>query len=381
MDLRSRAASLYPYLPLIIAILLGIFLGVVLGYWLPGPQLSPRGTGIALPPGVNQSPGGTIVDSSRQSPTVNIAQSVSPAVVGITGTEEPDFFSRSGEERAGSGVIFDAQNGFIVTNNHVVQGVKTLTVTLADGREIGAEMVGRDPRTDLAVLKINAAGLTAATFGDSDSVSVGETAVAIGNPMGMKFARSVTVGVISGLNRQLTTDEGNAFNLIQTDAAINPGNSGGALVNSRGEVIGINTVKITIPGFEGMGFAIPINQAKTVIASLVQDKGVVRPALGVRILGEVTSEGAASQGLPVDYGVVVEVHPGSGAEKAGIKNNDIIVSISGVACRTAAELQREVLKHQVGEEVLVKVYRLQKTRLLQSYQEFDLTVKLGQLGE
>ncbi|NPV91934.1 MAG: PDZ domain-containing protein [Firmicutes bacterium] len=377
MDLPGRFYRYYRYLPLIVVIILGVLLGIGLSHWLPGPQHRAPGTGISLPPGVGPTAPGT---GDSNLPTVNIAQAVSPAVVGITGAEEPGLFSRTGGERSGSGVIFDAQNGLVVTNNHVVQGVKSLTVTLADGREVGAELVGRDPRTDLAVLRLSAPNLVAANFGDSDAVSVGETAIAIGNPLGMKFARSVTVGVISGLNRQLATDEGNAFNLIQTDAAINPGNSGGALVNARGQVIGINTIKITIPGFEGMGFAIPINQVKNVIASLVQEQKVVRPALGVRIIGEVTSEGAASQGLPVDYGVAVDPRPGSPADKAGLESGDIIVAIEGIACRTAAELQREVLNHRVGDPVRLKIIRIQGKTRKNQFQEMDVTVQLGQLS-
>lgn len=371
---------LVPYLPFVVVALLGALLGIGISRVLPGPQLKLPGEGVSLPPEFyTPAPEKATGEALSTTPTVNIAQTVSPAVVGITGTSSNRLFSRTGEERSGSGVIFDAENGYIVTNNHVVEGASTLLVTLADGRELAAELIGRDPRTDLAVLKVNAPNLVAARFGDSSLLSVGELAVAIGNPMGMRFARSVTVGVISGLNRQLTTDEGNNFRLIQTDAAINPGNSGGALVNARGEVIGINTVKIAMPGFEGMGFAIPINQVKSVISSLVQEKKVVRPALGVRIQGEVTAEGASYYQLPVDYGVVVQVHAGSAADQAGVKSGDIITAVDGVPCRTAAELHGEISKHQVGDEVKLRLIRKRAVGLRWQYEEMEVPVRLGAL--
>jgi serine protease Do len=203
--------------------------------------------------------------------------------------------------------------------------------------------------------------------------------VAIGNPLGIKFARSVTVGVISGLNRQLTTEEGNAYQLIQTDAAINPGNSGGALVNVKGEVIGINTVKIAIPGFEGMGFAIPINQVKTVIDSLVKEKQIVRPALGVKLVGEVTAESAAYYQLPVDYGVVIEVHRSGPADKAGLLDLDIIVAADEQMIQTATELHSLIAQHQVGDTVSLKIIR-QSSPSGNQYQELTIPVTLGRLS-
>jgi len=371
---------LLPYLPVVAAVILGALLGIGISRLLPGPQLKLPGERVSLPPDFYVTPleksSGEVLSST---PAVSIAQTVSPAVVGITCTSSSRFFSRTGEESSGSGVIFDADNGYIVTNNHVVEGASSILVTLADGREVTAALVGRDPRTDLAVLKINAPNLVAARFGDSSLLNVGELAVAIGNPMGMRFARSVTAGVISGLNRQLTTDEGSNFSLIQTDAAINPGNSGGALVNARGEVIGINTIKIAMPGFEGMGFAIPINQVKSVIASLVQTQKVVRPALGVRIQGEVTAEGASYYQLPADYGVVVEVHAGSAADKAGIKSGDIIIAVDGTPCRTAADLHGVISGHKVGDEVKVRLIRRRAAGLRWQYEEMEVPVRLGAL--
>ena len=365
--------------------LLGIVVLIAIGsglfrLWF-GPQMKP-GVNLANPdlmerPGLITGIPESGIENSN--PVVSIAQAISPAVVGITGVEEPGLLSRTGEEMTGSGVIFDASNGYIVTNNHVVQGSTRILVTLADGRELTAQLVGRDPHTDLAVLQIQAPNLVAVNFGDSDRIAVGETAVAIGNPLGMRFARSVTVGVISGLNRQLVTDEGYAYKLIQTDAAINPGNSGGALANAKGEIIGINTVKIAIPGFEGMGFAIPINQVKTVINSLIQQKEVIRPALGVRLKGEVTTEAAAYYQLPVDYGVVIEVHAGSPAEKAGLKDEDIIIAVDNQIIRSAADLQALMAQHQVGDTIQVKVIRRQKAGRKQTYGEITFPVILERL--
>jgi serine protease Do len=356
---------------------------IIAGGWLlqslPESQKKPQidlfnSSGSITPNLVNQA------EKQAANPVVSIAQKMSPAVTGITSIPTDGLLSRTGDEVTGSGVIFDAQNGYIVTNNHVVEGASRILVTLADGREIPAEIIGKDSHTDLAVLQVQAPNLIAAAFGDSDQVSVGETAVAIGNPLGMRFARSVTVGVISGINRKLSGDEGSAYPLLQTDAAINPGNSGGALINSRGEVIGINSVKIAMPGFEGMGFAIPSNQVKQVIASLIQHKEVVRPALGVTLKGEVTAEAAAYYHLPVDYGVVIEVHPTSPADKAGLRNMDIIIAVDDQVIRTAEEIRTAISQRQVGDTVQIKVIREKRAIGRDAYEEMVIPVILGRLG-
>lgn len=375
---KSKRGS--KYLPVLLILAGLVLIGSALYQFLPGPQKSP-GSYTGNPSGLG-APNllfAPVGDEEAPNPVVAIAQSVSPAVVGIINKQQGGFLSQFGEEATGSGVVFDAVNGYIVTNNHVVQGASRILVTLADGREVAADLVGRDPYTDLAVLQVQAPDLVAASFGDSEQVNVGETAVAIGNPLGIKFARSVTVGVISGLNRQLTTEEGNAYQLIQTDAAINPGNSGGALVNVKGEVIGINTVKIAIPGFEGMGFAIPINQVKTVIDSLVKEKQIVRPALGVKLVGEVTAESAAYYQLPVDYGVVIEVHRSGPADKAGLLDLDIIVAADEQMIQTATELHSLIAQHQVGDTVSLKIIR-QSSPSGNQYQELTIPVTLGRLS-
>jgi len=223
------------------------------------------------PPGLNQPKLPDIPQGGLDvSPVVAIAEQVGPTVVGISNRGQvQDFFGRTTvEERgSGSGVIIDSR-GYIVTNYHVIEGASEIVVSLADGRKVTGELVGSDPRTDLAVVKIKADNLPVAVLGDSSKLKTGELAVAIGNPLGIEFARSVTVGVVSATDRTLTIGD-RQFRLIQTDAAINPGNSGGALVNSRGEIIGINSAKLVIKGVEGMGFAIPINKAPPLLPGLI----------------------------------------------------------------------------------------------------------------
>ena len=240
-----------------------------------------------------------------------VAAQVSPSVVGISSfSREGDQWNQRNIESTGSGVIIDPQ-GYIVTNNHVVANADRLVVTLADGSEKAARIVGTDARTDLALIKIEVQRrVTPAQFGDSDKLVVGEEVVAIGNPLGLRFARSVTAGIVSGLNRLLTSEEGFVFRLIQTDAAINPGNSGGALVNMEGKLVGINSVKIAVEGFEGMGFSIPSNQVQAVIAALKKDGRVYRPVMAVKILGEVSPDLARYYNLPVNHGVIVMPTPG-----------------------------------------------------------------------
>lgn len=299
----------------------------------------------------------------EESPSVGgvseVASLVSPAVVGITSLQKSGrVFDGRDSESTGSGVIMDKE-GHIVTNNHVVAGADRLIVTLVDGEEREAQVVGTDSRTDLAVIKIKGdADLSPAVFGDSDNLVVGQEVVAIGNPLGLSFARSVTAGVVSGLNRLLSTEEGFAYRLIQTDAAINPGNSGGALVDLKGQVIGINTAKIAVEGFEGMGFAIPSNQVIMVTKDLLRYGEVQRPMLGVRIVGELSPDQAKYHGLPIHYGVVVEPHPRGPADKAGLQPFDIITQIDGEKVTTSQELQEAVFSKKIGQTVKVRLMHL-----------------------
>lgn len=288
-----------------------------------------------------------------------VAAAVSPSVVGITNlSSEGDLFNQRNIETTGSGVIIDRE-GYIVSNNHVVKDAERLMVTLADGTEKEAKIIGTDPRTDLALIKIQVnRKVTPIKFGDSDKLVVGQEVVAIGNPLGLRFARSVTAGIVSGLNRLLTTEEGFTFSLIQTDAAINPGNSGGALVNLEGQLIGINTVKIAAEGFEGMGFSIPSNQVQMVVADIKKHGKVLRPLLGIKIIGEVSQDQARYFNLPASSGVVVEPVKGGAADKVGIKQYDIITKLDGVKIETASQLQDLIFSKEIGQTVKLELLRL-----------------------
>lgn len=203
-----------------------------------------------------------------------VAESVGPAVVGISNKTE-GYFGQE-DQGSGSGIIFDP-NGYIVTNNHVIDGAQKITIKLSTGKVLNASLVGTDRRSDLAVIKVDAKNLPVAKFGDSSKVKVGDVAIAIGNPLGEEFAGTVTAGIVSATNRKIQY-AGAVYKLIQTDAAINPGNSGGALCNDAGEIIGINSLKEKA---EGIGFAISINEAKDIIKSLMDYGKVSRPYLGV----------------------------------------------------------------------------------------------------
>ncbi|WP_084295246.1 trypsin-like peptidase domain-containing protein [Caldanaerobius polysaccharolyticus] len=301
---------------------------------------------------------------------VQVAKQVSPSVVGITNSVQASNGLRSQlvERGSGSGIIISS-DGYIVTNNHVIDGASVITVKTTEGKQYTAKLVGADARTDLAVLKINATGLPAAKLGDSSKVQVGELAVAIGNPLGDAFADTVTAGVISGLNRKLDTDV-ESLPLIQTDAAINPGNSGGPLVNYKGEVIGINSVKLTSTGsqsdpfglfesqgtnVEGMGFAISIDAAKPIIENLIKYGKIQRPMIGI-VGATVTSQLAKAYNIP--QGVYVQdVQPGSPAEMVGLSPGDVITAVDGTTVKTIQQLQSVIEKHKVGDIVTVTVWR------------------------
>lgn len=292
-----------------------------------------------------------------------VAAAVSPSVVGITNlSSDGDLFNQRRVEKTGSGVIIDGE-GYIVSNNHVVKGAERLIVTLADGTEKTAKIIGTDSRTDIALIKIQVERrVTPVQFGDSDKLVVGQEVVAIGNPLGLRFARSVTAGIVSGLNRLLTTEEGFTSRLIQTDAAINPGNSGGALVNLQGQLVGINTVKIAAEGFEGMGFSIPSNQVRMVIEDIKNHGRVLRPLLGIKIIGEISKDEARYFNLPISNGVVVEPNRGGPAYRTGIKNYDIITRLDGVKIETASQLQELIFSKKIGQTVKVEILRLPRNQ-------------------
>lgn len=313
---------------------------------------------------------------NRDNPVADIADKVEQAVVGITNKAEvvvPDifFFNRStvqNVEGYGSGIII-TDEGHILTNHHVVEGAKELYVILSDGEKIEAKLIGSDPQSDIAVLKVDYNGLTVAKIGDSDKVRKGDFAIAIGNPLGHELAGTVNFGVISAANRKLQLD-GKTMELIQTDAAINRGNSGGALVNMNGEVIGMNTIKFGGEAVEGLGFAIPSNVFKPIAEEIIETGKVSypqKPWLGVYI-SEITEAISQEYGYPV--GVRIDdIQPNSPALEAGMKPADIIIGLNGQRIKTIDELKNVLDKSQVGDVVDMELWR--------NGNEFILKVKLG----
>jgi serine protease Do/serine protease DegQ len=256
---------------------------------------------------------------------------------------------------AGSGVIFDARQGYIVTNAHVVQNASEITVTLQDGRDLKAEIVGSDQASDVAVLRVSAEGLAQMPLGDSSHLEVGDFVVAIGNPFGLQH--TVTSGIVSGLSRTGINPDGYE-DFIQTDASINPGNSGGALVNLRGELIGINTEIISSNGGNvGIGFAIPVNMARTVMDQLIKYGAVKRGQLGVSMY-TVTPDIAHSLGLASAVGALVsQVVEGSPADKAGLRVGDVITSVNGQAVKSNSELRNAIGLLRVGDSMDIGLVR------------------------
>lgn len=319
-----------------------------------------------------QTESATPPSNARNTPIVQAAKKVGPSVVGITNKAVTrDWFNRQVEvdQGTGSGVIF-RKDGYIVTNNHVVKGAKDITVALADGRTLQAKLVGTDPYTDLAVIKVDADDLPAADFGNSDDIMVGEPAIAIGNPMGLEFQGSVTAGVISALNRTLNIGD-NRVKLLQTDAAINPGNSGGALVNADGQVIGINSAKLAATGVEGMGFAIPINTAKPIIDELMEKGHVDYPYIGVGVLDKQTAAQAGYK-LNIDAGIIVmQVDPDSPAASVGIQQKDIILKADGKDVNTTSDLLTAISAHKIGDTITLTISRNGQTA--------DVNITLAQM--
>jgi len=308
-----------------------------------------------------------------------IVKKVSPAVVNIAtrGTihekspsnpllEDP-FFRRFFEvppeggsrersfQSAGSGVIFDARNGYIVTNAHVVENATEITVTLQDGRDLKAQVVGMDVPSDVAVLRVKSDGLSQIALGDSTKIEVGDFVLAIGNPFGLQH--TVTSGIISGLSRSGINPDGYE-DFIQTDASINPGNSGGALVNLRGELIGINTAILARGGGNiGIGFAIPVNMARNVVDQLIKYGAVKRGQLGVSMY-TVTPDIAHSLGLPNAAGALVsKVVEGSPADHAGIRSGDVITQVNGQPVKSNSELRNIIGLLRVGDKVEIGYVR------------------------
>ena len=256
--------------------------------------------------------------------------------------------------RTGTGIIM-SEDGYIITNAHVIENGNQITVTLNDGTEYQAQVVGSDSKVDIAVIKVEATGLTAGNFGDSDSLVHGEPAIVIGNPLGMDFAGTITDGIISSTSREVKIDN-YIMNLLQTNAAVNPGNSGGPLINCRGEIVGVVSAKISVDDVEGIGFAIPINTALNVANDFIEYGYVKnRPMLGisVEVVPEQYAQFYGSQpGLKV-----VSVQDGSAADLAGIMPGDRIISFNGTEISTSAELDYEKDKYNIGDTVKITVLR------------------------
>jgi serine protease Do len=307
-----------------------------------------------------------------QDPVVRVADQVLPTVVSIIsskGEQERAGGSSPGVIGLGSGVIFQksGSKARIVTNHHVVEHAEQMDVVLASGERMKAKLVGKDAITDLAVLEVEAGGIErVAEFGDSDQLKPGEPAIAIGNPLGLGFSQSITTGVISSAHRKIPISFNNdgmfdwEFDVIQTDAAINEGNSGGALVDLNGKVIGINSMKISETGVEGLGFAIPINQVKETISSLVEHGKVKRPFIGVTTVSlDPTMNGVSVLKLPehVKTGLIV-LETVAPAAEAGLTTNDVIVELDGQSVGSTLELRKYLYEHKrIGDKLKVTYYR------------------------
>ncbi len=315
---------------------------------------------------------------------VYAANKILPSIVGIkieyNVTSKIPVFGTQSQSTAtatGSGIII-SEDGYILTNNHVVssgesesyfqvsEAAKVSVTLFNDTTEYEAKIVGTDEQTDLAVVKIDKKDLPKAEFADSDSIKVGEFAMAVGNPLGLQS--SITCGVVSAVNREITDTDGKKYTLIQTDAAINSGNSGGALVNSEGKVIGVNTLKLSGEDIEGMGFAIPINSTTDITSQLIQYSKVKRPYIG--ITGMDLDEKLAKENHLVEGIYVKSIDDFSAAEKAGLKPGDVIIEVDGKKIKTMDELTEIKNSHKIGDEIKIKVNR--------EGQEKDLTLKLGE---
>ena len=355
-----------------IALLVGLLSGALSAVAVT--NLLAPGSGAAATVG---SSAGAMVSNVRideSSAVTAAAQKVSPSVVVIQS-------SGAGGSGVGSGFVFDP-NGWILTNKHVVTGATSIRVVLNDTRTFSGKVYGTDPLTDLAIVKIDATGLSAAPLGSSANLVPGQLAIAIGDPLG-SYANTITTGVVSGLGRQIRAGDVTQSsseqlnNLIQTDAAINPGNSGGPLLNSSGQVIGINTAVAS--SAQGIGFAIPVDVAKPIMRQALAGKPLTRPWIGV-YYQPVTKALAAQNKLSVDHGAWIQapangassaVVAGSPASSAGLKDGDVIVSVDGVAVDERHDLSSLIVPHNPGDVVTLRVVR--------GTQSLDLSVTLGTL--
>jgi len=323
-------------------------------------------------------------DPITGNPIAKIVEECSPAVVNIDVetlvsrrphpfADDPifrEFFGREFDNfrrmipmrGKGSGFIVDGEEGYILTNNHVVGEADSIKVTLLDGRTLEAELIGKDPTYDLAVIQVNEKNLPSLKLGDSDEAQVGEWVVAIGNPHG--FSNSVTAGIISAKNRTLQAANINFQGFMQTDAAINPGNSGGPLINLNGEVVGINTA--IVPYAQGLGFAVPVNMAKQIMNDLIENGEVKRGWLGVT-LQNLTPGFAEAYDVPAENGAVIaDVLSDSAADKAGLKRGDVIVAIDDKEMKSSQDVVLYIRNRLAGDEVTIEIYRDSKKQSIEA---------------
>ncbi|AOY78240.1 2-alkenal reductase [Clostridium formicaceticum] len=319
------------------------------------PEILQQGGTINLP-----APNVTIEPQQDLTVYTAVAEKAMPSVVGITTVtlQRDVFFGTRRASGLGTGVIVDAR-GYILTNSHVVGDgdVEEVMVLLHDGTRLPAEVLWYERTLDLAIIKVEGGNLTPAELGNSDELKVGEIAVAIGNPLGLNFERTLTQGVISGLNRSIPLGQGQTIeDLIQTDASINPGNSGGPLLNALGQVIGINTAKIQTG--EGLGFAIPINTAKPIVDQFIEKGEFTRVLLGIRGINADAFEGFTGTRLAVETGVyVVEIEANSVAERYDLRPGDVVIGIGEHKVETMGHLIRELYRYRPGDATTIQIVR------------------------
>ncbi|MBQ6143409.1 MAG: trypsin-like peptidase domain-containing protein [Clostridia bacterium] len=303
----------------------------------------------------------------------SIYEMVSPSVVGVVVYDShADIISDPTSE--GSGIVI-SEKGYIVTNSHVVGNSKqnNIKIVLNTGEEFSGKVLGYDSKTDLAVIKTDKTGLKAATFGNSDEVKVGASALALGNPLGLDFASSLTRGIVSAINRPASGGPKSLVKYIQTDAAINPGNSGGPLINMRGQIIGINSTKIAVAHCEGMGFAIPSNTVKTIVDDII-DKGYVSGRVRLGMSGKMVSNYQAQiYNVPVGF-IVSEISSESNLGSSGVQVGDIVTKINGVSVTSLDAFYGELYNHKAGESITLSIFRPSRTRM--SSETFEVNVVL-----